>query len=83
LFQRILADGDFQLGKIDTGYLERLLATGAGSGSDQSKDRMKIAAIAAAVFTLLDSTSKVADNSATSNEATSNWKNAARSEGLM
>jgi acetyl-CoA carboxylase, biotin carboxylase subunit len=81
LFQRILADGDFQLGKIDTGYLERLLATGAGSKT--SRDGGKIAAIAVAVFTLLDSTSRVADNSATSNEAPSSWKKAARSEGLM
>ena len=31
LFRRILADGDFQSGKIDTGFLDRLLAAKADS----------------------------------------------------
>ena len=55
LFRRILADGDFQSGKIDTGYLDRLLAAKAGSADGAAEK--SIAAIAAAVFSLLDSTS--------------------------
>src|SRR3984893_8221896 len=39
LFRRILADRDFQSGKIDTGYLERLLKVETGSGGDESKKR--------------------------------------------
>jgi acetyl-CoA carboxylase biotin carboxylase subunit len=81
LFRTILADENFRDGKIDTGYLERLLA--AGIANDQGQDGLKVAAIAAAVFTLLDSTSKVADNSTVSNDAASSWKRTARSEGLM
>ena len=32
LFQRILRDGEFRAGRIDTGYLERLLAAGPAAG---------------------------------------------------
>ena len=39
LFRRILADEDFRSGKIDTGYLERLLGDGSGSQSDESGER--------------------------------------------
>jgi acetyl-CoA carboxylase biotin carboxylase subunit len=91
LFRRILADEDFRSGKIDTGYLERLLQTSTDSrGGDATKRTANIAAIAAAVFTLLDSTSRTNGNGAspgsdaTSGEvATSSWKRAARTEGLM
>ena len=58
LFRRILADGDFQSGKIDTGYLDRLLAAKAGS-EDMGVEK-SIAAIAAAVFSVLDSTANPA-----------------------
>ena len=64
LFRRILADEDFRSGEIDTGYLERLMAavreqdeTGA-DGDEARKRSTDIAAIAAGVFTMLDSTSK-------------------------
>jgi acetyl-CoA carboxylase biotin carboxylase subunit len=88
LFRRILADDEFQSGKIDTGYLERLLKVEIGSDADK-KSTANIAAIAAAVFTVLDSTSKTAGNGTASNQesanspATSSWKRAARTEGLM
>lgn len=81
LFRTILADENFRGGKIDTGYLERLLASGIAN--DQGRDGLKVAAIAAAVFTLLDSTSKIADNPTVSNDPASKWKRTARSEGLM
>jgi acetyl-CoA carboxylase biotin carboxylase subunit len=87
LFRRILADEDFRSGRIDTGYLERLLQAETGSGNgDVRKRNGRIAAIAAAVFTVLDSRSKVSGNGAGAErgaEAISSWKRAARSDGLM
>jgi len=79
LFRRILADGDFQSGKIDTGYLDRLLAAKA-DGKDVG-DGKSIAAIAAAVFSVLDSTANPAASKPAAAE--SGWKKAARTEGLM
>jgi acetyl-CoA carboxylase biotin carboxylase subunit len=89
LFRRILADEDFRSGKIDTGYLERLLKVETSSEGDDKKRTVNITAIAAAVFTLLDSTSKTAGHGTASNQegatspTTSSWKRAARTEGLM
>jgi acetyl-CoA carboxylase biotin carboxylase subunit len=78
LFRRILGDEDFRSGKIDTGYLERLL----GSGPDgEKRNTEKVAAIAAAVFATLDATPKAASNG--TNTVDSSWKRAARAEGLM
>ncbi len=79
LFRRILADKNFQSGKIDTGYLERLLA--AKAGSEDSGDGKSTAAIAAAVFSVLDSTANPAVSKPAAAE--SSWKKAARTEGLM
>jgi acetyl-CoA carboxylase, biotin carboxylase subunit len=82
LFQRILADEDFRSGKLDTGYLERLLRSAADGGR---KDVSNIAAIAAAVLALLDSISKVAGHGTSTGDGDahrSGWKNAARTEGL-
>ncbi|HYK49707.1 MAG TPA: acetyl-CoA carboxylase biotin carboxylase subunit [Terriglobales bacterium] len=83
LFRRILADEDFRAGKIDTGYLERLLTVGSG---EEKKGTAGIAAIAAAVFAMLDSTLRSTDNdgvgAADSNMVASVWKRTARSEGL-
>jgi acetyl-CoA carboxylase biotin carboxylase subunit len=81
LFRRILADEAFRSANIDTGYLERLLKAETGSNSKKAQT-MKIAAIGAAVFAVLDST-KVADNRANSNDPVSSWKKAARIDGLM
>jgi acetyl-CoA carboxylase biotin carboxylase subunit len=86
LFGRILADEDFRSGKIDTGYLERLLASGSAAGKNAEKnERADIAAVAAAVFAMLDSSSKAADESGTEDTGAvaSNWKRTARTEGLM
>jgi acetyl-CoA carboxylase biotin carboxylase subunit len=90
LFRRILADDEFRSGKIDTAYLERLLKVETGvEGNDVGKSMANIAAIAAAVFAVLDSTSKTAGNGAASNQEgarsseNSSWKRAARTEGLM
>jgi len=79
LFRRILEDGDFQSGKIDTGYLDRLLA--AKVGREDMGVEKSVAAIAAAVFIVLDST---ANQTATKPGAAaeSSWKRTARTEGL-
>jgi len=89
LFRRILADRDFQAGKIDTGYLDRLLQPKA-DGEKADKNTEEIAAVAAAVFALLDSTSKTnngevskSGSSVHPSPATSSWKRAARTDGLM
>jgi len=79
LFRRILADEHFRSGKIDTGYLERLLTSEPRGGEKKTAD---VAAIAAAVFGLLD----VAQNpgaGADGGPAASSWKRTARTEGLM
>ncbi len=83
LFRRILADQDFRSGKIDTGYLDRLLASEPVAGRN---DTANIAAIAAAVFAVLDAHSKAAGNgtgAADGGPDASSWKRAARAEGLM
>jgi acetyl-CoA carboxylase biotin carboxylase subunit len=82
LFRRILGDGDFQCGKIDTGYLERLLA--ATTGSEDLEAEKNTAAIAAAAFSVLDSTAnRAASKPGTGTASESGWKKAARTEGLM
>src|SRR5260370_30563093 len=71
LFQRILRDADFQPGKLDTGYLDRLLAKAnaaiASSASERDiKALEKIAVIAAGMFAVLDPASPVGKNGGTS-----------------
>ena len=87
LFRRIVADADFQSGKIDTGYLDRLLQPKAG-GEKADRSTEEIAAMAAAIFALLDSTSKNNGEASKSGSGvdpspTSSWKRAARTDGLM
>ena len=86
LFRRILGDENFRSGKIDTGFLERLPDSDDDAEQKLSAD---VAAIGAAVFAALDSTSKTAGDPALSNGAgtdngvSSSWKRAGRIEGLM
>jgi len=89
LFRRILRDPDFQAGRIDTGFLDRLLAkreTGV-----VANEHPEIAAIAAGIFAELDGaglgtsqTNGAALNGNRPSPATapSNWKRAARTEGV-
>ncbi len=82
LFRRILGDQDFQAGKPDTGYLDRLLHTNQVSSGDQHADA---AAIAAGIFATLDSASATANGVAGDRPAVataSTWKQAARIDGL-
>jgi acetyl-CoA carboxylase biotin carboxylase subunit len=89
LFQRILGDADFQAGKLDTGYLDRLLAQGnpavtlsAPEGEIQALET--IAAIAAGMFAVLDPASPVSKNGDTGGPGSvpSNWKQKGRSDAL-
>jgi acetyl-CoA carboxylase biotin carboxylase subunit len=76
LFRRILDDKDFQAGRLDTGYLERLLQSGADEGQ---KHHAEVAAIAAGLFAILDS--ETADKGQTA-PVVSGWKRVARAEAL-
>jgi acetyl-CoA carboxylase biotin carboxylase subunit len=77
LFQRIMRDADFQEGKLDTAYLDRLLAKGNAastfgqqeprlSGAEEKTEHLEtIAAIAAGMFAVLDPVSPVSKNGST------------------
>ena len=90
LFRRILADADFQAGRVDTGFLERLLGSGADRESDgraASRDEHgeQVAAIAAALFAALDpagTPTEAARNGGNGPAPASNWKQVALREGL-
>lgn len=77
LFRRILSDDNFRAARIDTGYLDRLLATNppaTKTGNDRD-----VALIAAAIFEISR------PKNGGSNEVNANasgWKQAARREGL-
>ncbi|HZD50404.1 MAG TPA: acetyl-CoA carboxylase biotin carboxylase subunit, partial [Silvibacterium sp.] len=77
-FRRILDDADFRAARIDTGYLDRLLAESAPIDVRESEAGDEtLAAVAAALFE--------AQRSAPASAATkvaSAWKSAARREGL-
>jgi acetyl-CoA carboxylase biotin carboxylase subunit len=88
LFRRILTDPDFQAGKLDTGYLDRLLKSKL---PEVHRGDAEVAAIAAGIFAILDPASSVAGNGNSSPSpgnrpdngiATSSWKAAARLEGV-
>jgi acetyl-CoA carboxylase biotin carboxylase subunit len=87
LFRRILKDPDFRAGKIDTGFLERLLAA---PPVETDERRPVIAALAAGIFATMDPKATFpgaaglpapANGRAATAEAT-NWRRAARVEGL-
>ncbi|MGZ4826132.1 MAG: acetyl-CoA carboxylase biotin carboxylase subunit, partial [Terriglobales bacterium] len=92
LFQRILQDADFRAGKLDTGYLERLLQKPApppgvtDDGVDRTAERERVAALAAGIFAALESAAPRPANGATTNGASpaksSAWRQAARMEAL-
>jgi acetyl-CoA carboxylase biotin carboxylase subunit len=88
LFRRILTDAHFQAGKIDTGYLDRLLKS---KPPEVKGGHPEVAAIAAGLFDVLDSNLSVASNGNTAmnhqnntadRTAVSSWKRAAREEAL-
>jgi len=76
LFQRILRDPEFAAGKIDTGYLDRLLKSGVPAAE---RGDAGIAAIAAGLFEILDAQTTESSRPA---PAASGWKWMARAEAL-
>jgi acetyl-CoA carboxylase biotin carboxylase subunit len=89
LFQRILGDADFRAAKIDTGYLDRLIAKGnpavVSSAPEREIEAMeRIAAIAAGMFAVLDPAAAVGKNGGAGAPASgpSAWKQNGRSEAL-
>jgi acetyl-CoA carboxylase biotin carboxylase subunit len=84
LFRQILDEQDFQTGKIDTGYLDRLLQTKPGGNRDQHSD---VAAIAAGIFAALDLASPARNGTAgevpeARPSPASTWKRTARTDAL-
>jgi len=76
LFRRILNDPAFRAGKIDTGYLDRLLISGV---SGENREHEQVAAIAAALFHVLDPTIKEGNKKKSpAGVLDSNWKRASR-----
>jgi acetyl-CoA carboxylase biotin carboxylase subunit len=88
LFRRILTDANFQAGKLDTGYLDRLLKS---KPSKVQGGHPEVAAIAAGIFTILDLASASTGNgnasagpanSASDGASASGWKRVGRTEAL-
>jgi acetyl-CoA carboxylase biotin carboxylase subunit len=85
LFRRILKDADFQAGKIDTGFLDRLLTK---PGVETDERRPIIAAIGAAIFASTEgqasqgSAPTASSNGHAPGPTASSWKQAARAEAL-
>ena len=87
LFRRILSDPQFQAADIDTGYLDRLLASADGDAHKLSApgpiSSEQIAMLGAALFTVESNGASGASlHEATSSATSSRWKQAARREGL-
>jgi acetyl-CoA carboxylase biotin carboxylase subunit len=78
LFRRILGDADFRAGKLDTGFLDRMLKRKPEAPVDENAE--EVAAIAAGLFAALDT--RVANGSTTAMDTAANWKSAGRREGL-
>jgi acetyl-CoA carboxylase, biotin carboxylase subunit len=77
LFQRILRDAEFVAGKIDTGYLDRLLKSGVPAAQ---RGDGGVAAIAAGVFEVLEPAESSTATSNGNGSGVSGWKRAARTE---
>ena len=87
LFRRILRDSDFRAAKLDTGFLDRMLQRKeVKDESHPDTDAAEVAAIAAGVFAVLDSTAGAGGSASlnrTSNAGSlSNWKVASRREAM-
>jgi acetyl-CoA carboxylase biotin carboxylase subunit len=89
LFQRILQDADFVAGKLDTGYLDRLLAQPHEPPHSESHGA-EVAAIAAGLFAAFEPPAPASSNGTSGEgqakavpaDTRSNWKRAGRVEGL-
>jgi acetyl-CoA carboxylase biotin carboxylase subunit len=90
LFRRILGDPDFQAGKIDTGFLDRLLKEVRAQGDGHPDPKAaEVAVVAAGMFAAMGQAAAGAGERAVPNgsvhgnaNSRSNWKTAARREAL-
>jgi acetyl-CoA carboxylase biotin carboxylase subunit len=90
LFRRILSDPDFRAAKLDTGYLDRLLARPARLPDRDGKVGMEVAAIAAGLFAIVEMESGTHSNGTTHGSTNgagavstpSEWKRIGRQESL-
>ena len=85
LFKRILAHPDFRAGKLDTGFLDRLLANPQAEPEDErQEDKARVAAIAAGLFAVLEPASATSSSNGSSNaeQSASRWKSAGRAEAM-
>jgi len=85
LFRRILRDPDFQAGRLDTGFLDRMLKRKEALEVDPQAER--VAVIAAGMFAALGTQAAGAGEQAAANgtaggRVASNWKIAGRKEAL-
>jgi len=81
LFRRILNDEDFRAGRLDTGFLDRLLARPMVAAPGDGK-AAEVAAIAAGLFAVLDPAAPPEANGTNEVESVSNWKRVGRREAL-
>jgi acetyl-CoA carboxylase biotin carboxylase subunit len=90
LFRRILGDPDFQAGKIDTGFLDRLLKDVRAQGDGHPDPKAaEVAVVAAGMFAAMGQAAAGASERALPNgsvhgnaNSRSTWKTAARREAL-
>jgi acetyl-CoA carboxylase biotin carboxylase subunit len=87
LFRRILRNPDFRAAKLDTGFLDRMLKQKEDKVVDSAEESKaaEVAVIAAGMFAVLGQSAAAVGERRTNGadlETKSNWKNAARREGL-
>ncbi|HWR15691.1 MAG TPA: acetyl-CoA carboxylase biotin carboxylase subunit [Terriglobales bacterium] len=85
LFRRILAHPDFRAGKLDTGFLDRMLADPQTNNVEDERhdDKVRVAAIAAGLFAVLEPTVASGNGAVTGvAKEQSKWKQAGRAEAL-
>ncbi len=88
LFRRILRDADFIAGKVNTGYLDKLLERTSPQQHEVRDGDRRIAAVAAALFIQAETAAqtgggrRATENGARGDAAATNWKRAARLEPL-
>ncbi len=85
LFRRIMSDPEFRAAKLDTGFLDRMLKR-KQSAAPEDPQAVKVAAIAAGIFSILE-TPPAGDSAPSSSMESSrgnalNWKATARREAL-
>jgi acetyl-CoA carboxylase, biotin carboxylase subunit len=80
LFRRILMDADFRAARIDTGYLERLLADAAPV--EEATVPEGVVTLAAALLTSVCAERSAAETPVTGNALASKWAAAGRQEGV-